>query len=131
MSYFMRQPFAVEASALWQACDEGRMTGYIAAASVTDIFYIARKLTNITQARTAVRICLDAFEICPVDRTTLAHAERLTGNDLEDNLLIACAMIASLNAIVTRDPAGFKASAITVLNPTELLAHLRVMGNNS
>lgn len=41
-----RQPFVEQASALWQACDEGQLVGYITASSLTDIFYIARRITD-------------------------------------------------------------------------------------
>jgi predicted nucleic acid-binding protein len=119
-----RQPFVVEAIALWKACDEGQMVGYITASSLTDIFYIARRLTDATRARASVRICLDAFEVCPVDRVTLEHAERLPGGDFEDNLQMACATLAGLDAIVTRDPAGFKTSTISIVDPATLLAQL-------
>jgi len=75
-----RKPWVEEASALWQARDEGRIIGYVVASVLTDIFYIARHLTDRETARTAVRICL---EICPVDREALEWAESLAGDDFE------------------------------------------------
>jgi hypothetical protein len=48
----------------------------------------------------------------------------LPGNDFEDNVQIACAVIAGLDAIVTRDPKGFAGSPVLVLTPAELLARL-------
>ena len=43
---------------------------------------------------------------------------------VEDNVSLACAMNARLDAIVTRDPRGFAGSPIPVLAPAELLALL-------
>ena len=40
----------------------------------------------------------------------------------DDNLQIACAIEAQLDAIVTRDPRGFALSPVAVLIPAELLA---------
>lgn len=88
---------------------------YLTASTFTDIFYIARKVAGIVDARQAVRTCLEAFEICDVTRHTLQHAETLSGNDFEDNLQIACATLQNLDAIVTRDKAGFQNSSVAIL----------------
>ena len=120
-----RKPWVTEAIAVWQANDEGRIVGYILASAMTDIFYLARRLAGLEIARTTVRTCLEAFEICTVDRQTLEQAEALPGNDFEDNLQIACASIAGMDAIVTHDKDGFKAATIPVWTPTELLTQLR------
>lgn len=120
-----REPWVAEASALWKAHDEGRITGYIVASSVTNIFYIARRLAGLNSAREAVRICLDAFEICAVDRQALEQAQALPGSDFEDNLQIACATLAGLDALVSRNKEDFKAATIPVLTPGELLAQMR------
>jgi hypothetical protein len=48
----------------------------------------------------------------------------MAGSDLEDNVSLACALAAGLDAIVTRDPKSFASSPIPVLSPAELLAQL-------
>lgn len=121
-----RDPWVVEASALWQAHDHGTILGFLAASAMTDIFYIARRLVGIGLAHKAVHICPETFEICAVNRQALELAETLPGNDFEDNLLIACATIAGLDAIVTRDTGDFKDTSIPVLTPMELLAQLGI-----
>lgn len=119
-----RDPWVAQSSAVWQANDEGRIVGYITACAVADIFYIARRLTTLETARVAVSICLEAFEVCAVDKQTLEQAEALPGSDFEDNLQIACASLAGLDAIVTRDKSGFQIAATPVLTPAELLKQL-------
>ena len=47
-------------------------------------------------------------------------AERWDGIDFEDNLQIACAVEATLDAIVTRNPKDFAGSPVPVLTPAEL-----------
>ena len=71
-----------------------------------------------------MRLCLKTFTICTVDRATLEAAADLSGTDFEDNLQIACATLARLDAIVTRDQQGFRDSIIPAFTPTELLATL-------
>lgn len=119
-----RAPWGADAAACWKASDEGRIMGCLTASTLTDIFYISRRLKGIDIAQDAIRICLDAFAICLVDRQSLEHAIDLPSDDFEDNLQIACATLAGLDAIVTRDKKGFQGSTITVLTPTELLTQL-------
>ena len=59
-----------------------------------------------------------------VDRATLEDADALLGSDFEDNLQIACARIAGAEAIITRDPAGFRAAGIPEMTPTKVVARL-------
>jgi len=59
-----------------------------------------------------------------IDKQTLLDADRLAGNDFEDNIMIAAAVAASLDAIVTRNVADFAHSPIPVWEPAELLKRL-------
>jgi predicted nucleic acid-binding protein len=121
---FKRSPWDVDAAACWQASDDGKITGCLVASTLTDIFYIARKQKGWQGARDAVRVCLDAFAICTVDRQALELALGLAGTDLEDNLQISCASLANLDIILTRDKSGFKDATTPVLSPDELVAQL-------
>jgi predicted nucleic acid-binding protein len=119
-----RDPWVTQSSAVWQAHDEGQVSAHVMACAITDIFYVARRLVGLQTAQAAARLCLQTFEICTVDHQALEQAQALAGSDLEDNLQIACANLANLDAIVTRDKTDFKASAIPVLSPAELLTQL-------
>ena len=119
-----REPWANAAKLLWEANDDGRIIGHLTASTLTDIFYIARKGSGNDAAREAIKLCLEAFEICTVDRSALEEALALTGNDFEDNLQIACASLSSVEAIVTRNKDDFGESKIPVLTPDELLKRL-------
>ena len=119
-----REPWVAEAGRLWQANDDGQIVGYITVTSLTDIFYIAHRISGLDTAHQAVRVCLDGFEICPVDRSTLEQAAALPGNDFEDNLQIACASLLGLDAIATRNPQDFTAATVPVLTLSEALARL-------
>ena len=88
-----RQPWETDASAIWAACDQGRLDGFVTASAITNIFYIARRASGLPAAHAAVRVCLDAFNICAVNRQTLGQALTLPGSDFEDNVQIACAML--------------------------------------
>jgi predicted nucleic acid-binding protein len=64
-----------------------------------------------------LNVLLDALLVLEIATT-------LPGSDFEDNLQIACAVEAKLDAIVTRNPKDFADSPVPVLTPTELLALL-------
>lgn len=119
-----RSPWDADAAACWQAIDDRKILGCITASTLTDIFYIARKHAGQADAFNALRVCLDAFAICQVDRRALEEALDLPGNDFEDNLQIACASLADLDLILTRDPNGFKSATLPILAPADLLLQL-------
>lgn len=120
-----RDPWRAEARAIWQATEDGKLESYLAATTLTNIFYLARKLPpGPAKALEAVKDCLTTFAICPVDRHVLELAMALPGSDFEDNVQLACAQAAGLGTIVTRDPAGFAGALIPVVSPAELLEQL-------
>lgn len=116
-----RLPWYVEARRLWDAVDAGRVTAYITATTLTDIYYLARRQSGHELALVAVRLCVVSFEVLPITRTELVHAIDMRGADFEDNVQIAAAVNARLDAIVTRDLAGFGGSPVEVLHPRQLL----------
>ena len=123
-----RQPWVLEAQELWDLVDDGQIEGYISAITLSNMFYIARKVKGIEAAFELIGICLETFEICPVDRRTLEEAARSDHggtSDFEDNIQIVNATDANLNAIVTRDKSGFGASQVPVFTPAELLNEFR------
>ena len=118
------QPWLEDSKGVWDACHETRVVGHLIATSVTNIFHVSRRLIGTEKARAGVRMCLATLEIVPVGRHELEQADTMAGNDLEDNVSLACALTASLDAIVTRDSTGFAGSPIPVLSPAEFLALL-------
>jgi len=116
-----REPWVRESGELWRANDENRISGYIIASAFTDIFYIARRLTDIQRAQTAIQICLDAFEVCPVGRDAIEKAASMPGRDFEDNLMIASAELVGLDIIATRNKRDFIDTSIAVMSPSEIL----------
>jgi len=114
-----RVPWLADAQALWQASDDGRLLACVTATSVTDIFYVVRRYTDRHGARQAVQLCLETFVILPVDRSILERAQQLSGPDYEDNVQIAAAEAAGLDAVVTRDQGDFRGSLLPIWSPAE------------
>lgn len=115
-----RSPWATQSQLVWQAHDDGLLIGYLCATSLTNIFYVARRLTNLEMAHSAIETCLATFEITPVDQKSLKLALSLPGKDFEDNLQIACAKLADLDAVVTRNPNDFQFAELPVVSPADI-----------
>jgi predicted nucleic acid-binding protein len=116
-----RQPFVVDSKAVWQACDDGKLTGYITATTLTTIYYIVEKTRDRPRAVAAIDTCLGAFEIGPVYRETLLAARTLNGPDFEDDVQMAVAVTSFLDCIITRNIRDFQASPIKVYSPADFL----------
>lgn len=120
-----RAPFVEDSKQVWRAVDEKQISGYITATTLTNIYYVVRKAVGAEKASASVRVCLDAFEVCLVDRRILEMALTLPESDFEDGVQVACALSLNLDAIVTRDKAAFKSVGIAALAPEEALQQLQ------
>lgn len=116
-----REPFVADAAFLLEAIESGKIEGFMSATTVTDVHYlVSRQTKNPETAMIAVTPLLALMEICTVDRNVLEQAIALKLPDFEDAVQIACAMALDLDAIVTRDIAGFRDAPISALSPEEL-----------
>ncbi len=122
--FLNRAAWLADSAAVVQANHDGRITIHLSAITLPTIFYVVRRQAGIPQAQTVVDECLASFRIVPVSSTTLTLARTWPGNDYEDNVQIACAVEAAVDAIITRDPRGFAGSPIPVLTPGDLVARL-------
>lgn len=121
-----RQLWSADTSELLQRHEADKIEAHIAAVSVTNVFSSVRRIAGIDSARESVRRCLDMFTVAPVDGSVLQDADAMPGADFEDNVQITCAVAAGLDAIVTRDPAGFAQSPVAVWTPAEALRQISV-----
>ncbi len=116
-----REPFATSAIALFEQIERGNLAGYIAATTITNIFYIIRKTEGREVAIAAINQLLIGLQFCAVDHQTVTTALTLGLKDFEDSIQLACATIAQLDAIVIRDRKDFIGSSLPVYSPTEIL----------
>ena len=79
------------AQSLIMAVAEEKVSGVISANSVTDIYYIARKLVGDESARNAIWNLMTVFDVAPVDGEACATALSVEMSDYEDAVLAVCA----------------------------------------
>ncbi|HLT46295.1 MAG TPA: PIN domain-containing protein [Rubricoccaceae bacterium] len=120
-----RPPHAEPAVVLFTRVHEGELHGLLGATTLTTIHYLTQKARGAEVARQAVADLLALFDVAPVTRAVLEEALALAAPDFEDAVLAAAGRAAGAEAVVTRDPAGFRGSALRVYAPSELEAALQ------
>jgi len=122
-----RTPFAEPASHLLSLVEGGDISGIICATTVTTIHYLATKILGKNESKNKIKDLITLFEIASVNRTVIENAINSTFTDFEDSVIHQAANHAGSEAIVTRDPKGFKKSKMPVYSPVELLKILQLI----
>ncbi|WP_148279136.1 type II toxin-antitoxin system VapC family toxin [Anabaena sp. 90] len=66
-----RKPFVEDAVKLFAKIDAGEIIGFIAATTITNIYYIIRKAAGVKVAQDAISQILTDLHICTVDKNIL------------------------------------------------------------
>ena len=120
-----REPFMDTASTIFRYCFQKRCTGYVAAHSITNIFYILRKQFSLEERRRMLLGLCDFMEIAGIEKQQLVEA--LTNEvfgDMEDCLQTECAKSAGADYIITRNMDDFTDSPIPAILPEDFLKKL-------
>ena len=100
--------------------------GYIAATSVTDIYYIQRRYYHDEQkARENLEKVLELYDIIGITEVDCRNALRNGMSDFEDAVLVESAKRNDIDCILTRNVKDFKNADIAVYTPKEFLRLLR------
>lgn len=120
----VREPWYRESVALFEAIEAGRLTGYVAAHTVTTVWYVCRKAFGATRARTMVARMLSVLNVATIDADDFRRAIALPSADFEDACQVLAAERAGAAVIVTRNPRHFADSPIGTVSPAHLVAQL-------
>ena len=100
--------------------------GFIAATSVTDIYYIEHKRNHDKEKTKAImEKLLRAFDILDITAEDCYNALRNGMNDYEDAIIAESVRRNDIDCIVTRNTKDFKNSGTTVYTPVEFLRLLK------
>ncbi len=112
-----RKPHLAASAAIWDAVESGSAEGYLAAHAITTIHYLAQKQLGTRRAKRVIASLLQVFGVAAVDGNVLRDALQYETHDFEDAVSEAAARATACEAIVTRDPRGFRAAGLPVLTP--------------
>lgn len=119
-----REPFVVKAREIVTLCCKDRVHGYVAAHSITDCFYIMRKMPA-DERKSAILSVLNLFTVIGVDRDKLIAAlNNADFDDIEDCLQAVCAVDCGIDYIVTRNIKDFAGSSVPPVTPETFLSEL-------
>jgi predicted nucleic acid-binding protein len=96
-----REPFVENAARLFECIDAGEIEGFIAATTITNIYYIVRRAAGRVVAQDAITQVLVDLNICAVDRDVLEQALALNFEDFEDAVQYVCAVVHNIDAWLT------------------------------
>lgn len=123
-----REPFSDTAARLFSRVDEGDLSGFISATTVTTVHYLARKTVGDRRARREIGNLMDLFDVAPVNLTVLEGALESKFTDFEDAVMYHAALNVNADGIVTRNAGDFKRATIPVYAPEELDHLMQVTG---
>lgn len=117
-----RQPYFDDADRIIKLCADKKVQGYLAAHSISNIFYILRKDLSVEDRR---KVLLNLCEILVVEgadsRKVKSALNRMDFVDLEDCIQDECAVTIKADYIVTRNVKDFENLLVPVILPKEFL----------
>lgn len=120
-----RDPFYKSSAALLAAAETGRIQGYIAAHSVTTLFYLRQKSKSSAQARAAITNLLQFLHIAAIDQTTIEQSLNLELRDFEDAVQMMSAVQCRADYLITRNVKDYEPALLPVIQPVDFLGTLK------
>jgi len=119
-----REPFYGASAGLLAALERGAAEGYVAAHSITTLFYLLQKGKGSSEARATITSLLQIFKIAPVDQETIEQALNLEFRDFEDAVQMVSALRNKINFLITRNVKDYQPALLPVLQPVDFLETL-------
>jgi predicted nucleic acid-binding protein len=119
-----RKPFYEASARLLAAVETGRVDGYVAAHSITTLFYLIQKDNGAGEARATITNLLQFIKIAPVEQSTIEQALNLDYDDFEDAVQMMTAVQCKADCLITRNIKDYRPALLPVIQPVDFLAGL-------
>jgi len=119
-----REPWVEDSAVVLSLLDDPDTEGFVAAHSITTLFYLLSKHLGRDQAITVLLDLLEYLAVIELDQELLLRALSLGWEDVEDAVQGISAQRARADYLVTRNPSDFGAISLPVVTPSELVAIL-------
>jgi predicted nucleic acid-binding protein len=117
-----REPFYDMSARVLAAAETGLIEGWIAAHSLTTLFYLVARYQSTEQARVALTDLLTFLSVAAVNHEVIEQALNLPYPDFEDAVQMMAAVRSGVQYLVTRNVRDYGMGPLPVLQPAELLA---------
>ena len=122
----LREPHAVDSRQLLELCRIRNVDGFVAAHSITNMFYIMRKYYSAEERRRLLKSICIMFHVVGIDENKLIMAiDDESFDDFEDCLQGKCAADIQADYIVTWNTKDYIKSQIPAITPAEFLFRIR------
>ena len=108
-------------AAVLSAVEAGLVEGWIAAHSVTTLYYLYAKSRSWEVARSTLAALLELLRVAPVDEQVLRQALALPYRDFEDAVQMAAALAVGASCVVSRNVKDFRYGPLPVYTPADCL----------
>jgi hypothetical protein len=122
-----RKPFVEYASLIWRLAELREIGAYVSTTSITDIYYICRKLAGKEKARDFIADILNIFILAEIDESGFRDALDSDISDFEDAVQYVISKRAGCESFVTRNKKDF-GDRPNVLEPSEFISILESSG---
>ena len=119
-----REPFYQASAGLVAAVESGQVEGYMAAHSITTLFYLIQKGRSPSDARAIITNLLQFIKIIPVDQSTIEQALNLDFRDFEDAVQMISAVQYKVDYLITRNIKDYHPALLPVMQPSDFLSIL-------
>lgn len=118
--------FETDAQEILRLASVKKIDGFVSANSLTDIFYVLRKVHGAEKAKAMVQKLLLILDIIGIDPIDCADALSLPMNDFEDAIIAVSAKKVSADCIVSRDERFIKSGTeVSVITAEQLLKNVK------
>lgn len=117
-----RKPFSDSAAQIFNMGQSRKLKLFISAVSYNTIYYILRQSQSEKSTIYLLKELSALAAIADVTQDVIRKALQAEFKDFEDAIqYYTAASIPKIHCVVTRDPKGFKQSALPVMSPLEVL----------
>ena len=120
-----RQPWFVDSEEIIYLAEQKQITAYISASTISDIYYIIRKIKGKELALDFLKNIISICQVANVDSRIISMALNMNFKDFEDAIQYSSAVINQLDIIVTRNIKDFLFSQPKILTPSQFLENYK------
>jgi predicted nucleic acid-binding protein len=117
-----REPFHDKSARVLAAAETGLVEGWVAAHSLTTLFYLMARHQSPEQARVGLTDLLTFLSVAAVDQAVIEQALNLPYSDFEDAVQMMAAAGSGAQYLITRNVREYRVGPLPAIQPAELLA---------
>lgn len=117
-----RMPFVEQSKTALSLIENGYALGVSSSNSITNIYYVLRKISSDYKARSFIKTILKYISVITVDHDSILTAIDSKFMDFEDGVQNYCALKNHCDLILTRNIKDYTFSELQVLEPKEFVA---------